>query len=102
MTIRLQNDNFSFKAGHESEDEDEELSSILHETSGPSRDDAIITFSSHEMPVFCGSFHPTQNLAVTGGEDDKAFVWSTETGNVVHSIAGHKDTVIAAEFSAGN
>lgn len=54
------------------------------------------------MPVFCGSFHPTQNLAVTGGEDDKAFVWSTETGNVIHSIAGHKDTVIAAEFSAGN
>lgn len=66
----------------------------------PSRDDATLTFSSHEGPVFCGSFHPTQNLTVTGGEDDKAYVWSTETGDVVFAVTGHKDSIIATEFSA--
>lgn len=66
----------------------------------PQRDDAVLTFSSHEGPVFCGAFHPTQNLAVTGGEDDKAYVWSTETGNVVFAVTGHKDSVVAVDFSA--
>lgn len=77
-----------------------QLDEIIEEESVPVRDDAKVTFSSHEGPVFCGSLHPTESLAVTGGEDDKAFVWSTETGNVVFVAADHKDTVTAAEFSA--
>lgn len=65
----------------------------------PLKDDAFLTFTGHTGPVFCGSLHPTQQLAVTGGEDDRAFVWSTETGNVVFNVTGHKDSVVAAEFS---
>lgn len=74
-------------------DEDESI----EENFGPIRDDASFTFSAHEKPVFCGSFHPTQNVIVTGGEDDKAYIWSAE---VQHTVTNHKDTVIAADFSA--
>lgn len=85
----------------ESDDEDGAgANENIDEEYVPPRDDAVLTFSAHEGPVFCGSFHPTENLAVTGGEDDKAYVWSTETGNVVFTVEGHKDSVIAAEFSA--
>lgn len=72
----------------------------IEEENVPIRDDAKLTFTVHTGPVFCGSLHPTENLAVTGGEDDKAYVWSTETGNVLFVTSNHKDTVIAAEFSA--
>lgn len=64
------------------------------------RDDAVITFAKHNRPVFCGSLHPTLDLAVTGGEDDKAYVWSTETGEVVYEVDGHKDSIVCSQFSS--
>lgn len=104
----------------QSDEEDEGGAQVPEDEYGPPQDDSVLTFSAHEGPVFCGSFHPTEKLAVTGGEDDKgtyrlthfysfqltlnyffeAYVWSTETGNVVFAVTGHKDSVIAAEFSA--
>lgn len=65
----------------------------------PERDDSVLTFSKHTDSLFCGSFNPDGTLAVTGGEDDKAFVWAVDTGEVVHEVTEHKDSVIAAEFS---
>lgn len=65
----------------------------------PERDDSILTFSKHTDALFCGSFNPDGKLAVTGGEDDKAFVWAVDTGNVVFEVGEHKDSVIAAQFS---
>ena len=65
----------------------------------PERDDSELTFEKHTDSLFCGNFHPNGELAVTGGEDDKAFVWKVETGEVVLEITEHKDSVIAAEFS---
>lgn len=86
------------------DDDDEELCTAggvegTGNATEPLRDDALITFAKHTAPVFCGHFHPTENVVVTGGEDDRAFVWSSETGDVVFECTGHKDTVIAAEFS---
>lgn len=37
---------------------------------------------------------------MTGGEDDKAYVWSTENADIVFEVAGHNDSVVAAEFSS--
>ncbi|XP_065073453.1 angio-associated migratory cell protein [Ochlerotatus camptorhynchus] len=65
----------------------------------PERDDALVTFSKHTGPVFCGALHPNEYLAVTGGEDDKAYVWNTKTGESVFEATGHSDSVIACEFS---
>lgn len=58
-----------------------------------------MTFSKHTSSLFCGSFNPDSTLVVTGGEDDKAFVWNVDTGDVVFEVTEHKDSVIAAEFS---
>lgn len=65
----------------------------------PQRDDAAVTFRKHTASVFCGSLHPTLDLAVTGGEDDRAYVWATDTGDVVHEITNHHDTIVGAAFS---
>lgn len=84
---------------NESDDEEENFAE-LEEAAGPSRDDAAYTFAGHTGPVFCGSLHPTKKIAVTGGEDDKAYVWSTETGDIAFAVTGHNDSIIAADFSA--
>jgi angio-associated migratory cell protein len=67
-------------------DEDQEMDEELNEE--PVRDDAVVTFSAHTSAIFCGSFHPTENWAVTGGEDDRAFVWNCETGEVLYEVQG--------------
>lgn len=38
-------------------------------------------------------------LIFSGGEDDKAYVWSVDTGEIIFEVTEHKDSVIAAEFS---
>lgn len=70
-----------------------------NESAAPERDDSILTFSKHTDSLFCGSFNPDATVAVTGGEDDKAFVWKVDSGEVVFEVTEHKDSVIAAEFS---
>uniref|UniRef100_A0A3B4TL31 Angio-associated migratory cell protein n=1 Tax=Seriola dumerili TaxID=41447 RepID=A0A3B4TL31_SERDU len=50
--------------------------------------------------VFCVSLDPvTNSLAVTGGEDDKAYVWRVSDGEVLLECTGHKDSVTCALFS---
>ncbi|XP_054652832.1 angio-associated migratory cell protein [Dunckerocampus dactyliophorus] len=64
------------------------------------QDDSEMTFSRHTGSVFCVSLDPaTNSLAVTGGEDDKAYVWRVSDGHVVFECTGHKDSVTCAMFS---
>lgn len=60
---------------------------------------AVLAFDKHNGAVFCCDFHPSGKLAVTGGEDDKAYVWSVETGEVVMECTNHKDSIIFVGFS---
>jgi len=89
--------------GEEADEETEEPTGseeIMEEVpEPPERDDSVITFHKHDAAIFCAALHPTENLAVTGGEDDKAYVWNTDTGDVVFTVEGHSDSVISAEFS---
>ncbi|XP_076017993.1 angio-associated migratory cell protein [Genypterus blacodes] len=63
-------------------------------------DDSELTFSKHTGSVFCVSLDPvTNSLAVTGGEDDKAYVWRVSDGEVLFACTGHKDSVTCALFS---
>ncbi|XP_012674359.1 angio-associated migratory cell protein [Clupea harengus] len=63
-------------------------------------DDSELTFSRHTGSVFCVSLDPqTNSLAVTGGEDDKAYVWTVNDGEVLFECTGHKDSVTCATFS---
>uniref|UniRef100_A0A3Q4IC71 Angio-associated migratory cell protein n=1 Tax=Neolamprologus brichardi TaxID=32507 RepID=A0A3Q4IC71_NEOBR len=64
------------------------------------QDDSDLTFSKHTGSVFCVSLDPaTNNLAVSGGEDDKAYVWRVSDGEVLLECTGHKDSVTCAMFS---
>ncbi|KAM6945395.1 angio-associated migratory cell protein [Aplochiton taeniatus] len=75
--------------GWETEDEMEE-----------ERDDSELTFSRHTGSVFCVSLDPlTNSLAVTGGEDDVAYVWKVNDGEVLIQCKGHRDSVTCASFS---
>lgn len=65
----------------------------------PERDDSILTFNGHSKSLFCCSFHPNGDYAVTGAEDEIAYVWSTTDGTILHTIENHDDSVIAAAFS---
>ncbi|XP_052889127.1 angio-associated migratory cell protein [Anopheles moucheti] len=63
------------------------------------RDDAKLTFTKHTATVFCGALHPTEDLAITGGEDDKAYVWNIRSGEVQFEVTNHTDSVVAVGFS---
>ncbi|XDV35108.1 hypothetical protein PO909_005135, partial [Leuciscus waleckii] len=74
------------------DDDDEEMES--------QQDDSELTFSKHTGSVFCVSLDPVSNtLAVTGGEDDRAFVWSVCDGELLFECTGHKDSVTCVSFS---
>lgn len=63
------------------------------------KDESIMTFDKHKSPVFTCSLHPSKDWASTGGEDDMGYVWDTNTGEVIHEISGHKDTVLSCTFN---
>uniref|UniRef100_A0AAQ6A213 Angio-associated migratory cell protein n=1 Tax=Amphiprion ocellaris TaxID=80972 RepID=A0AAQ6A213_AMPOC len=64
------------------------------------QDDSELTFSRHTGSVFCVTLDPaTNSMAVTGGEDDKAYVWRVSDGEVLLECTGHKDSVTCAVFS---
>lgn len=58
-----------------------------------------LTFSKHSNAVFCGSLSKNGQYAVTGGQDDMAYVWSTLTGELILECTGHKDSVIEVCFN---
>jgi ribosome assembly protein SQT1 len=50
--------------------------------------------------VFCCHLQPkTGRLAVTGAEDDTAYVWETHSGEVVLQCKGHKVGIIFVIYS---
>ncbi|KAL1022110.1 hypothetical protein UPYG_G00022300 [Umbra pygmaea] len=64
------------------------------------QDDSDLTFTKHRGSVFCVSLDPATNtLAVTGGEDDMAYVWRVSDGEVLFECTGHKDSVTSVQFS---
>ncbi|XP_057194342.1 angio-associated migratory cell protein isoform X3 [Triplophysa rosa] len=64
------------------------------------QDESELTFSKHTGSVFCVALDPVSNtLAVTGGEDDRAYVWTVCDGDVLFECTGHKDSVTCAAFS---
>ncbi|WFD28785.1 60S ribosomal subunit assembly or modification protein [Malassezia nana] len=65
-------------------------------------DHSIAAFYSHRSSVFCVQLHPhfpNPPLAVSGGEDDAAWIWNTIDGTEVAHLTGHTDSVVAVAFS---
>lgn len=68
------------------------------------KDDSIQGFFSHQDSVFCVGLSPTEpHIAVTGDgaeNADTAYVWNTKTGELIHTLKGHSDSVVCCGFSA--
>lgn len=60
------------------------------------------TFTRHSDSVLCCSLDKNVRLAVSGGIDDTAFVWDINTKHVIFECVGHKESVVAADFSANS
>ncbi|KAJ3351339.1 hypothetical protein HDU83_008962 [Entophlyctis luteolus] len=76
-----------------SQDEDDEV--LL----GLRRVDTVAGLYRKE-PLYTVSVHPTlSDVAVSGGGDDAAFVWSTDTGEILKELQSHTDSVVASGFS---
>ncbi|XP_065202886.1 angio-associated migratory cell protein [Planococcus citri] len=60
----------------------------------------LIRFSGHTGSVFWCDIHPNDNTcAVTGGEDDRAFIWNISTGEVLFECKNHSDSVTHVGFN---
>ncbi|KAI7827722.1 WD40-repeat-containing domain protein [Kickxella alabastrina] len=58
-------------------------------------DDSIQGFFLHKEPVFSKN----ENLAVSGGGDDRAYLWRLDTGDTVAELDKHDDSVSSVKFS---
>ncbi|GFS35264.1 angio-associated migratory cell protein [Nephila pilipes] len=79
--------------GPEIYEEDDEIIEIID------NDESDISFEVHTDAVFCCNFNHNGELAVSGGQDEKAHVWSTTTGELKFSCIGHTDSVVSASFN---
>lgn len=62
-------------------------------------DMAKITFAKHKGSVFSCSISKDGKMALTGGEDDMAYLWLIATGEILMEITGHKDSVTEVGFN---
>ncbi|KAG5319273.1 AAMP protein, partial [Pseudoatta argentina] len=65
-------------------------------------DDAVRVFRGHKShhAVFCCSLSKNGDLMATGGEDDKGYLWNTNTGESILSTGdSHNDSVIFSDFN---
>jgi len=51
--------------------------------------------------IYGVAIHPEfQDIAATGGGDDRAFIWKISTGERLFELTGHTDSIIAVAFSS--
>ncbi|KAF9288531.1 hypothetical protein BGZ74_000905, partial [Mortierella antarctica] len=63
-------------------------------------DDSVQGFFAHKEPVYDVALHPVhQNIAVSGGGDDKSYLWRLYDGEQLYEFGGHTDSVTQVAFS---
>ncbi|CAO3646787.1 unnamed protein product [Cunninghamella echinulata] len=63
-------------------------------------DDSVQGFFDHREPVYAIDMHPKDNnIIVSGGGDDKSYIWRADTGEKLFQLDGHTDSVTAVAFS---
>jgi len=81
-------------------DSDEQDEGMGDEALHSNLDDAVRIFKRHTGSVFCCDVDPVKSsLAVTGGEDDTAYVWNLSDTNLHFQCTGHSDSVTCTTFS---
>lgn len=87
---------------HVMDEDDEAEDGVGDLPSGDSdvKDNSLQHFTTHNGSVFAISCHPTEPLAVSGGEDDLGYIWDITDGEVIVKLTGHTDSVCSASFSS--
>ncbi|BFZ65225.1 60S ribosomal subunit assembly or modification protein [Saitoella coloradoensis] len=63
-------------------------------------DESVQGFFGHTDSVYSIHINPAnEDLVVSGGGDDLAYVWNARTGDTVYKLTGHTDSITAARFS---
>ena len=61
---------------------------------------SVNAFYDHNDSIYTITNHPIdRNLIVTGGGDDKAFLWDSETGATMAEYSGFEDSVSECKFN---
>lgn len=82
------------------DDDDEAADAVGDLPSGSSGDNSVQAFTAHGSSVFSISVHPTQPLAVSGGEDDFGYIWDITDGEIIVKLTGHTDSVTCTGWSS--
>ncbi|KAK4057440.1 60S ribosomal subunit assembly or modification protein [Microbotryomycetes sp. JL221] len=86
--------------GHGDNDDDDDERDDADKLLDGGFDDSYAQATMHEGAVFTMELHPINPLlAVSGGEDDLAYLWRTDTGQQVAKLTGHSDSVTSVGFS---
>ncbi|KAL0580970.1 60S ribosomal subunit assembly or modification protein [Marasmius crinis-equi] len=89
--------------GDQPMDEDDEAEDTLGEmqagSSSHAEDNSVQSFPNHQSSVFSVAVHPTEALAVSGGEDDLGYIWDITDGEVIVKLTGHSDSVSCVAWS---
>ena len=81
------------------DDEDEDMDAAAAEE--PVEDISRLTLEGHKGSAFCCAVSPAGGaLIASGGEDDCAKVWRADSGALVFTTAGHRDSVTHVAFSS--
>eukprot|EP00026_Physarum_polycephalum_P004032 Phypoly_transcript_04049.p1 GENE.Phypoly_transcript_04049~~Phypoly_transcript_04049.p1 ORF type:complete len:411 (-),score=73.77 Phypoly_transcript_04049:238-1470(-) len=62
-------------------------------------DDSVGGFYEHSDSVYCIAQHPQEPLVITGGGDDRAFIWDWRTQEKKTELKGFKESVVAVKFN---
>ncbi|RHZ87046.1 hypothetical protein Glove_41g35 [Diversispora epigaea] len=85
------NEDYNYEGIIESEDHSEAIELI---------DNSIQGFFAHKDSVYSIDMHPIdQNIIVSGGGDDKGYLWRSDTGEQLYELSGHTDSVTSVKFS---
>eukprot|EP01027_Heterolobosea_sp_BB2_P008699 GEZU01012909.1.p1 GENE.GEZU01012909.1~~GEZU01012909.1.p1 ORF type:complete len:391 (+),score=87.71 GEZU01012909.1:67-1239(+) len=62
--------------------------------------DAVAEFRNHGEPVYSVALHPEyQNMVVSGGGDDTAYVWYYPQCQPLYQLKGHTDSITEVAFN---
>nr|XP_039268180.1 angio-associated migratory cell protein-like [Styela clava] len=60
----------------------------------------VVIFKKHNEPVFVVDVDKSSSIVVSGGEDEIAYVWTLDDGEILFTCVDHKDSVTCAQFNA--
>jgi len=57
------------------------------------------TLECHELSLTNCAFNKNGDKFITGSYDQTCRIWNTQTGNIEHTLKGHKNVVYAISFN---